>query len=203
MSLGDFNIDRLRQTALLYPSARPPKRALLALMLLNSELHCVAEYRLGRHLRTLRGRDRWLALPLMVLDRIWHRWVTHIHHCSIDGGAQIGPGLLLMHRTGIIVGPSVIGRNCVLHQNVTVGERVAGGLHGIPRIGDNVWIGPGAILSGAITVGEGSTISAGAVVSRDVPARSLVSGNPGRVIARDYDNTSINRYATSDARGGG
>ncbi len=46
----------------------------------------------------------------------------------------------------------------------------------------NVWIGAGATIIGGVTVGENSVVAAGAVVTRDVPANSLVGGNPARVI---------------------
>jgi serine O-acetyltransferase len=102
--------------------------------------------------------------------------------------AHIGPGLVVMHGFGLFVATVSIGANCVLHQNVTIGQRVAGGDRGVPTIGDNVWIGPGATISGAITVGNGVTIAAGTVLSRSVPDGCLVAGNPGRVIQADYDN---------------
>ena len=57
-----------------------------------------------------------------------------------------------------------------------------------------MWIGPGATITGDVTIGDGATISAGSVVSRDVPARALVAGNPGRVIASDYDNSAMLNY---------
>jgi acetyltransferase-like isoleucine patch superfamily enzyme len=49
-------------------------------------------------------------------------------------------------------------------------------------IGRNVWIAAGAIIIGGVTVGENSVVAAGAVVTRDVPANTLVGGNPARVI---------------------
>lgn len=141
-----------------------------------------------------------MAIPLIVVHRLWNRWNTHIHHCDIDRTAVIGPGLLLMHRQGIIIGPVVLGVNSVIHHNVTIGQRVAAADQGVPHIGDDVWIGTGAILVGAITVGSGATISAGSVVSRDVPERSLVAGNPGRVIATDYDNSTMINFAMPGAQ---
>jgi maltose O-acetyltransferase len=48
-------------------------------------------------------------------------------------------------------------------------------------IGDNVWIGGGAIVLAGVTVGDDAVIGAGAVVTRDVPARTVVVGNPARV----------------------
>jgi maltose O-acetyltransferase len=49
-------------------------------------------------------------------------------------------------------------------------------------IEDNVWIGGGAILLPGVTVGRNAVVGAGAVVSRDVPANTVVVGNPARVI---------------------
>ena len=54
------------------------------------------------------------------------------------------------------------------------------------RIGDGVGIGIGAIILPGVTVGERAGIAAGAVVTRDVPPRSVVFGNPARVI-RTWD----------------
>lgn len=49
-------------------------------------------------------------------------------------------------------------------------------------IGDNVWIGGGAIICPGVTIGDDAVIGAGAVVTRDIPARSLAVGSPARVI---------------------
>lgn len=46
----------------------------------------------------------------------------------------------------------------------------------------NVWLGAGATVIGGVTIGENSVVAAGAVVTRDVPANTLVGGNPARVI---------------------
>src|ERR1700728_706140 len=45
-----------------------------------------------------------------------------------------------------------------------------------------VWIAAGAIIIGGVTIGEHSVVAAGSVVTRDVPAKSLVGGNPARII---------------------
>lgn len=49
-------------------------------------------------------------------------------------------------------------------------------------IGDDVWVGGGVIILGGVTIGDGCTIGAGSVVTKDVPPRSVVVGNPGRVV---------------------
>ncbi|MEW1976072.1 serine acetyltransferase [Microbacterium profundi] len=163
----------------------------IAFLLTNSEFHCVACYRFGRFANRVKRRSVVSGLLFLAIHRIWNRWVTHIHHCEISPRAQIAPGFLLMHRTGVIIGAAKIGRNAVIHQNVTIGQRVSGGDHGLPTIGDNVWVGPGAIITGAIVIGGDATISAGTVLSRDVPAHSLVAGVPGRVVTQNYDNREM------------
>lgn len=169
----------------------PSRSRRLMFCLTNSELHCVAAYRFGRFSARVRRRYGLLALPIEVAYGLWHRWCTHLHHCDISRAAQIGPGLLLMHRHGITIGPVIAGRDLTVYQNVTVGLRIAQNDQGVPRFGDRVWLGPGATISGAITVGRGATISAGTVLSKDVAERTLVAGNPGRVIAADYDNSAM------------
>lgn len=160
-------------------------------VMLNSELHCVGVYRLGQFAGEARVANRAKGMLATVLYRVMNRFVTKLDHADISAEATIGPGLLMMHRYGVIIGPATIGKNCVLHQNVTIGQRVARGDQGLPSIGDNVWIGPGAVLSGAIHVGDNVTISAGSVLSKDVPKGCLVAGNPARVVATDYDNSQL------------
>lgn len=166
-------------------------RARVAFVLLSSEMHCVACYRFGRLVRGWSGPWAVAALPLRFAHRLWNRWCTHLHHCDIHRDARIGPGLIIMHRTGVIIGPVTIGPNATIYQNVTLGMRIAGNDHGTPVLGRNVWLGPGATVTGAVEIGDGVTVAAGTVLSRDVPAGSLVAGNPGRVISRDYDNRGI------------
>ena len=166
----------------------------LRLWMWNADFRVVASYRFDRASRQYHAEHPLKGLPGRVFAAVWHRRVMNIHHADIDPRAQIGPGLLLMHHTGVFIGPAVIGDNCVLHHNVTIGQRVASGNQGVPRLGNDVWIGPGATITGDVTIGDGATISAGSVVSRDVPARALVAGNPGRVIASDYDNSAMLNY---------
>lgn len=116
---------------------------------------------------------------------------------SIPVGSHPGPGLFIMHFGGIVVsGEAIIGKNCRIHAGVNIGSN----RFGVPRIGDDVYIGPGAKLFGDIEIGDGAQIGANSVVSRSVPARSVVSGPHARVIfcARDADHDSA-----SDCRPGG
>jgi acetyltransferase-like isoleucine patch superfamily enzyme len=49
-------------------------------------------------------------------------------------------------------------------------------------VGPNVWVAAGATVVGGVTIGENSVVAAGSVVTHDVPANTLVAGNPARMI---------------------
>lgn len=73
-----------------------------------------------------------------------------------------------------------IGRNCNISHGVTLGQANRGRRTGVPVIGDGVYIGPGAKVVGAVTVGDNVAIGANCVVVDDVPDNAVVAGVPGR-----------------------
>ncbi|UHA74824.1 sugar O-acetyltransferase [Paenibacillus sp. 481] len=85
-----------------------------------------------------------------------------------------------------------IGKNAMLAPCVQIytayhpldaATRISGVEYGAPiTIGDNVWIGGGAIIMPGVTIGDNVVIGAGSVVTKDIPANVVVAGNPGRVI---------------------
>ncbi|MBN4957909.1 CatB-related O-acetyltransferase [Stenotrophomonas sepilia] len=64
---------------------------------------------------------------------------------------------------------------------------------GVTRIGNDVWIGHGALILSGVTVGHGACIGAGAVVSKDVPPYAIIAGNPGRVVRTRFSELQIER----------
>jgi serine O-acetyltransferase len=124
--------------------------------------------------------------------RGWHWPAFALRHVALalsqfdfEPGAEIGPGLLMHHPHGIVIGYGVvIGTDCTLLQNVTLGERFADGRppHDYPVVGDGVTIGAGACVLGAVKVGDGALIGANSVVLCDVPAGAVAVGSPARVL---------------------
>lgn len=105
---------------------------------------------------------------------------------DIHPGAQIGEGFFIDHGTGVVIGETtVIGKNCSIFQNATLGGtgKDTGKRH--PTLGDNVMVSAGAKVLGPFKVGDNSKIGAGAVVLSEVPPNSTVVGVPGRVVRRD------------------
>jgi serine O-acetyltransferase len=73
----------------------------------------------------------------------------------------------------VVIHPEVvIGDNCKINQNVTIGGR--SGYTVVPKIGNNVEIGAGAIIIGPITIGDNVKIGAGAIVVKNVPDNAVV-----------------------------
>lgn len=109
----------------------------------------------------------------------------------LDPAARIGPGLYIGHSGGIWVAPgAVIGRECNLAQGVTLG--IGGTLRrGSPRLGDRVWVGPKATLSGPLVVGSHAVIGANSLVVSNVPERGVAVGVPARVVARSGSGALI------------
>lgn len=105
------------------------------------------------------------------------------------------PGLSIAHAgTVTLSGRAAVGRRCRIHTDVCIGE-----LNGVaPVIGDDVWIGPGAKLFGAITVGDGAAIGANAVVQSDVPPGVTVAGVPARVVSDRGSGPLLGRVAEWD-----
>ena len=69
------------------------------------------------------------------------------------------------------------------HHPISASRRIEGPELATPvRIGDNVWMGGGAIVLPGVTIGDNTTIGAGAVVTQDIPANVVAAGNPARVI---------------------
>ena len=102
--------------------------------------------------------------------------------------AQIGPGFSITHFGGVEVQNCRVGEGCCVAQQTRIGspEDVPG-----PQIGDGVWIGAHARILTPVTVGDGATIAPGARVTRNVPKRSLVVGDPARIVSRSYDNSAM------------
>ncbi|QYY36574.1 serine acetyltransferase [Ruficoccus sp. ZRK36] len=89
------------------------------------------------------------------------------------------------HPVGIVIGHSVVmGNNCAIYQNVTLGTKETRNAHSTayPKLGDNVTIYPNALVIGDIRIGDNAVIGAGAVVLHDVPANGVAVGNPARVL---------------------
>ena len=94
-----------------------------------------------------------------------------------------GPGISLPHRGNIIINPKTqIGENCRIHVGVNIGAHN----DKAPCIGNNVYIGPGAIIFGGIEITDNVSIGANATVNKSIlESNTVVVGTPATVVKRD------------------
>lgn len=110
---------------------------------------------------------------------------------DISHRTQIGEGLYIGHFGGVVIhGDTIIGSNCNLSQGMTIGVLNRGRNAGVPKIGNRVFIGPGAVILGGISIGDDVLIGANAVVNFNVPDNGVVAAPVATIISnkgsRDY-----------------
>ena len=126
---------------------------------------------------------RWRVPVIPRLLSHVSRFLTGI---EIHPGAEIGGGFFIDHGMGVVIGETTeIGRNCTLYQGVTLGGTSLQHGKRHPTLEDNVVVGAGAAIIGAVVIGQDSKIAAGAVVVKSVPPNCTVVGVPGRIIYQD------------------
>ena len=126
---------------------------------------------------------------IRTLAKIQRVRLTRKYGVQIPETCIIGPGLELPHCLPIVVHYNAkIGKNCTIHQFVTIG---GDGRGKAPVIGDNCFIGSGAVIVGDIKIGNNVTIGANAVVTKDVPDNATVGGVPAKILHYDHPGMFI------------
>lgn len=127
-------------------------------------------------------------LSTLLLSRL-----TYKLGISIPPSTKIGSGFYIGHFGGIVVNRrSIIGKNCNISQGVTLGQANRGRNKGYPILGNDIYIGPGVKIVGAVNIGNNVAIGANCVVTRDIPDNSVVVGIPGKVISQEGSKGYIN-----------
>ena len=112
-----------------------------------------------------------------------HRFWSVITGADIPLNSNVGGGLVMLHPNGVVIHPdAVIGPNCMIFQQVTIGTSGSGS--GLPVIGGHVDIGAGAKILGGITIGNHVTIGANAVVTKSLPDGVVAAGVPAVIISK-------------------
>jgi serine O-acetyltransferase len=170
-----FNLFRLlREDMRTVFAEDPAARNSLEVMFCYPGLHALWIHRIAHYL--WRRRLRLFGRFLSHCSRFW----TGI---EIHPGATIGRRFFIDHGMGVVIGEtSEIGDDVLLYQGVVLGGTTHEKRKRHPTLGNNVVVGAGATLLGAIVVGDNARIGAGSVVVQDVPAGATVVGVPGRVV---------------------
>lgn len=152
----------------------PAARSVLEVIFCYPGLHALWIHRLAHYL--WRHRLWFVARLLSHINRL----LTGI---EIHPGAKIGRRFFIDHGAGVVIGETAeVGDDVLMYQGVVLGGTTFEKKKRHPTIGNNVVLGTGAVVLGAITVGDGARIGSGSVVIRPVPPGATVVGVPGRIV---------------------
>ena len=174
----------------------PAAGSRLGVVFLYPTFHVMFFYKIGNIF--WRYNLKFFARLVMYFARIF----TGI---EIHPAAKIGRNFFMDHGLGIVIGETTeIGENVTIYQGVTLGGIMPSIESDIqrnqkrhPTIGNNVIIGSGAQILGAVKVGDNARIGANSVVSKDVSANVTVAGVPAREFARSNKKESFKAYGIS------
>jgi serine O-acetyltransferase len=155
----------------------PAARTALEVALGYPGVHALWAYRVAHRM----WREPGLRLAARLLSQAT-RAATGI---EIHPGAQLGRRLFIDHGMGVVIGEtSVVGDDVVLFHGATLGGKSMRRGKRHPTLGDNVVVGAGAKVLGAVWIGDGAQIGANAVVVKDVPAYAVAVGVPAVIRPR-------------------
>lgn len=128
----------------------------------------VLAIKLPEYRSLLEFRIRHFPFPVRMLCKmIWRGEATLDIYCG-----SIDKGLFIQHGFATTITAESVGRDCWINQQVTIGHN----RHGLPRIGDNVSIGAGAVVVGPISIGDNVKIGVNATIVKDVaPGQTMVA----------------------------
>ena len=168
--------DQIRADLAIIRERDPAARGWLEILFCYPGFHAISLHRLSHRL--------WHSpIPLKLAARGLSQLGRAFTGIEIHPGARIGAGVFIDHGMGVVIGETAeVGHRCLLYQGVTLGG--TGKDHGKrhPTLANNVVVGAGAKVLGAIEVGANTRIGAGSVVVRSVEQNCTVVGIPGRVI---------------------
>ena len=129
------------------------------------------------YLHNTAGHNPLKGMWRFVLEVVNHRLATRLGFTIPKN--VFGPGLHIVHYGTIVVHPEArVGRNCRLHPSTSIGD-----YNGVPHLGNNVYIGPGAKIYGPVTLGDNVAVGANAVVNKSFGSNVTLGGVPARIVA--------------------
>lgn len=152
----------------------PAAKSTLEVILLYPGYHALLSHRIAHRFYTLR---------LFLIARMISQFSRFLTGIEIHPGAQIGQRLFIDHGMGTVIGETaIIGDDCLIYHNVTLGGTSSNDVKRHPTVGNNVMIGAGAQIIGPISIGDNAKVGTNSVVVRDVEANTTVAGIPAKII---------------------
>lgn len=154
----------------------PAAKSLLEVILLYPGYHAFLVHRVSHLFYNMR---------LFFLARLISQISRTLTGIEIHPGAKIGKRLFIDHGMGVVIGETaVIGDDCLIYHQVTLGGMGAKNKKRHPTLGNNVMVGTGAKVLGNIHIGDNVKIGANCIVIKDVEAGNTIIGVPGEVLSK-------------------
>ena len=147
----------------------------------------VVYYRFGNWCFKL--HNRLLRCCAIFLYNVAGLFIATATQIFINPRLLIGKGLIIHNFSGVVIDAASVGENFTVNQGVSVGPDWRN--QGKPVIGNNVFIGSGAKVLGAIQIGNNVVVAANALVIKSVPDNCTVVGVPARIISRDASSSYL------------
>ncbi len=175
-----------------HPGRSPTLASMLLVVLGSRGLHLLAAHRILAQWRLGRSSGWGRRIASVLLEYAVHVFTKS--ELRLD--TVVDGGVYLSDRGHIVAGARFIGAGTIIHDRVTIGWAVRAA--GLPEIGRDVWIGPGAVVAGNVKVGDGATLLPGTVLTRSVPPGMVLEGNPARLASVPVDTVALRRTASPD-----
>lgn len=154
----------------------PAAKSLLEVILLYPGYHAILFHRVAHLL---------YKAHLYFLARLISQISRTLTGIEIHPGAQIGKRLFIDHGMGVVIGETaIIGDDCLIYHQVTLGGMSAKDVKRHPTLGNNVMVGTGAKVLGNIHIGDNVKIGANCIVIKNVEAGKTIIGVPGEILAK-------------------
>lgn len=139
-----------------------------------------------KYIALFRKAEKCKFVPLKLYYTVKLKFMSYKTHIQIPARTKIDEGFYIGHTGRVIIHPDAkLGKNMNVGTGVTIGYENRGERKGAPTFDGECWIGTNSVIVGNIKIGEDVMIAPLTFVNFDVPAHSIVIGNPAKIIHKE------------------
>lgn len=127
--------------------------------------------------------ERWFYVHhLVVFSKIIQSLIFFIYNSKVTGDSKIGKGTYCVCKgiSTVLIPGTEIGKKCVIGIRCSTVRKFP--YKNVPKIGNNVWIGPNVVIAGPVIIEDDVIIAGNSFVDKSVPQGAIVGGSPARII---------------------
>lgn len=141
----------------------------------------VACLRFGQWRMTI--KPKLIRIPFSMIYKLWFIRCRNVYGIELPYSVKLGQDVVFEHQGNIVIhGDVEIGDGCIIRQGCTLGNKNMNKPYDAPKLGNRVNVGAGAVILGAVVIGDNAQIGANSVVTKNIPDNTTVIGVPARDI---------------------